>query len=293
MLLTDRFNIEITRYSAFDESKVKRDDGGQFSVKSGTKKMGETSVTRDALFRRSKSELQEIGESLGVKRQKVGQAGVDQINKALANHEAGSVIAALLSVDDENAGYTGAGFADRGGDVFIESLDGKFTQKQLDAAVEWLGDFNRFPDVKERRWLRGSVQAASPKGDVESRTKKTGESESKPTSRSAPENSVGSLLNDDSVKSAIKSIQQKIDSGTFRPFGDRNTPSDWHILIDAIADAANISPGKAMSMTQSVWDKHRDSYSRRLSRQVYSRLLSNRFDTEIQRYSGANIALTQ
>ena len=41
MLLTNRFNTEITRYAGlFDESNVKRDDQGQFATKPGIKKPG-------------------------------------------------------------------------------------------------------------------------------------------------------------------------------------------------------------------------------------------------------------
>lgn len=66
------------------------------------------------------------------------------------------------------------------------------------------------------------------------------------------------LLADSRVKKAVETINKKLKTRTFRPFGDKKTPSDLQPLIDAIAATLKISPGAAMNKGQQVLDATRD-----------------------------------
>ncbi len=118
------------------------------------------------IFARSGEGFENLQKALGYKKPVMGPEGAERLRKALSKHSGGKVISALLKVDGGETGYDRNGFADRGQDVFRTAIDGKFSEKELKSAAEWLEkEFGGATDragVNQFRWLSGTVKTAKP-----------------------------------------------------------------------------------------------------------------------------------
>jgi hypothetical protein len=158
-----------------DEEEKKRAESrkslpGQRDMFGGDGAGEEMPLPQSDLFKRASYEAEAIQKAMGIKKPKLGQEGLKQVNDFLKKHPSGPVIAEALKVDGSQTSYDRNGYANRGMDAYRAQLDGKFTRKQLRDAAKWMEEtYSRSNEelghVNQNRWIPDAIRTAKASDD--------------------------------------------------------------------------------------------------------------------------------